>query len=573
MRRLHLALLLLVGCQGSFDPLTTDDDDDTLIPVGDDDDSTPGDDDDSAIVVPPGITVVETPLPPCEAPVASPGGWSDGLSSSGVSFQHATDPSFTDDFGDLMNAFAEVVATGVVAADLDDDGAVDLFFTQTVGPSWLFWGFGDGTFSPGPQLLPDLTSGLTNAADVDGDGDLDLLVGGRDHLRLLLNDGARGFDDVTDAWGLLPIDGWAGGSAWADVDGDGDLDLFAGGYSQSVSTNNETFWQASSAPNRLYRNDGAGFTEITSQLALPAEEDGAVLHAVWSDFDRDGDPDLLVVNDFETLVERSRLYENLGGGAWLERIEDTGIPRMNSPMGALVRDLDRDGRDDLWFTDFGEYTILRGLPGWDYLDASLAWMPFSDLLSDDASWSVLATDVDGDGEDSVFVAYGPIPAVFAGEADRPQQQDRVFEATGNGIWVEVQDERLPAPQIGRSRGAAEADLNGDGVPDLVVPHIGAAPSLLLGRCTANRRLGIELRDAATANTRAVGGRVRVQAGGTWVREVHAGGRGTFSGSEPTIWIGVAGAERADITVTWPDGEESVIEGACTHCRIRIGREP
>ena len=586
-----LLVALAAGCPSAPpEPPDDDDDDTTEAPTPDDDDDddateAPTPDDDDTTDPPDPDRVVEVPHPECADPVPSPGSFTDGLPFSGLDFVHVTDPAYTADFADLMSAFADVVSTGVVAADLDADGIVDLYLTQTVGPNALYWGLGGGVFEPSAAHGAELTawqSGLANAVDQDSDGLLDLLVGGRDHLRLFRNQGDRTFADVTAEVGLIEPLGWAGGSAWSDWDEDGDLDLFAGGYTNTVDTDGTTSWSATSVTNRLYRNDGAALVDVTEALGDQGEEDGAVLHAVWRDLDHDGDPDLLQVNDFGDIVVNTKLWENGGpSGAswsWTERAVESGLGYLGSPMGALVRDLDGDGWDDLWLSDFGPFSILRSLGPWSWVDATLAWSPTVVLESDDTHWSILDVDLDGDGTPGVFAAFGPIPPIFTGDVPSwPDQWDRFLVPTNDRFgelhYVEIQDEVLPDPMDGLSRGVAMADFDGNGVPDLIVPHVGEPPSLLLGRCTSNERLVVTLQDFQDPNRSGVGARVTVERGAlVATQEVSAGSRGTFSGSEPILFFGVGlGPGSARITVEWPRGPAEVFEDVCAHCRVTINR--
>ena len=544
MRLLAIALgVSLCGCP-PVDP-----------PVDDDDGTDPG-------------------YPACESPVAAPGGWTDGLPGSGVGFTHYAPEELLFDDEDFTLPLAFTVSAGVVSADLDQDGAVDLYFPQTEGDNALYWGNGDGTFqlaNPGDAAVTGELASSASAADFDGDGDLDLAVMMLHGIRLLRLDG-RTFTDVTDALGISQADGTAGTPSWADFDGDGDLDLYEGRHALAVYSDLDI----DAAPDRLWRNDGDTFTNVVSDFPLVAG-DGAWLHGVWDDFDGDGDLDLFHVNDFGDADVNSFLWENggpAGGGwSWTDRLPASGAGVMQAPMGALVRDLNGDGLLDLWISGLGETVIYRALSAWEFVDATIAWAPAMSHVISDVSWSVVDVDLDGDGVPGVLIVYGPLPSEPDDPGFDPLQPDRFFVGDPTNGYVDRGAAVFPAPQDGDSRGVGLSDMNADGVPDLVIGHVNGAPSLLLGRCTANRRLVVHLRDPTSRNRFAIGARVTVQAGGaTQVQTLRAGGRGTYSGSDPVLFFGMGAADVATVTVRWPDGVEQVLADACAHCRLTVTRE-
>jgi hypothetical protein len=107
------------------------------------------------------------------------------------------------------------------------------------------------------------------------------------------------------------------------------------------------------------------------------------------------------------------------------------------------------------------------------------------------------------------------------------------------------------------------------VQDLLVGHLRAAPSLLLGRRTEARRLVLELRQPGTANPFAIGARVEVDGA---VQELHASGPGTFSGSGPALYVGLGDADAVgELRVTWPDRTVETFENVCAQRRVRIER--
>ena len=499
-----------------------------------------------------------------------------GGAAAGVDFVHDPYGVLPPEIPVDASTYAEEITAGLVAADLDADGHVDLLFPQMNGANRLYWGRGDGTFAAAEASgveLPDGVHQSASAADYDGDGLLDVVLLGVSTIALLRNRGDRTFEDVTGALGLSAPPGYAGGSAWADFDGDGDLDLFAEGY---LVTFRYEEGVVETVPDALWRNDRDAFTNVVDEIPFVDGVGGATLHAAWHDFDDDGDPDLLKLSDFGVVDVYSSLWENQGGGRWVDRLDGSGLQGMPYPMGALITDLDEDGLDDLWVSNIGTAPAFRRSGPWEWVDVSLSWA--AELPSDTAyqSWSVLELDLDGDGDPGVFINYGPLSLASEEEFGyEPEQADMYLAPTGAGPERRFRSrpEVFPAPETGVARGAAVVDLDGDGCPDLVVAHVAGPPSILLARCTRAARLVVALRDPSGANRFGVGAVVTVEAGGRARRGVvHAGGRGTFSGGTTDLYFGLGDAARVDrVTVRWPGGETEVFEGVCASCRVVLTR--
>jgi hypothetical protein len=522
------------------------------------------------------------PFPDCEDPGPAAGQLTDGLSPSGVSFEHAVDMEFLFDPEDFTLPLAFTIGAGLVSADLDRDGNVDLVFAQTVGPNEIYWGLGDGTFEEGEAgalaLAEELSTSLS-AADFDGDGDLDLAVAFLDGMALLRLDEDRQFVDVTEEVGLEAGPGWAGTPSWGDYDHDGDLDLYEGRHSSAVYED-ETI---DAAPDHLWRNDGGSFRDEISTFPFPNGLDGAWLHGVWEDFDLDGTIDLLQVNDFGDTSVNTFLWSNEGAGPndawqWENKLSGSGIGLLVAPMGSAVRDFDGDGWPDLWFSDIGKISLFQSLGPWSWVESHLTWASSSSHVLSDVSWSVVDIDLAGNGKPSVLVTYGPLPSEKSDPGFDPNQPDRFFvqeQLPGEEIdFVDRAEEVFPTTQDGNSRGVGLSDLNADGVPDLVIGHIGGPPSILIGRCNQSHRTVIELHDPTSNNRFGIGARVTVEAReGQQTQTVRAGGRGTYSGSDPVLFFGMESSKRIDtLTVTWPDnGQVQTLENLCSHCRITVTR--
>ena len=503
---------------------------------------------------------------------------------SNIDFVHVTDPPSFDSIRGLYGA-------GVVVADFDQDGHQDIFFVQETGSNMLYWGEGDSSFAPAmdqtaEQLaLSSEMSLATNVADYNGDGWLDLLIIGYQSLRLFQNTRDRTFLEVTEEVGLKPAEGYLSGSSWGDYDQDGDLDLFVGTY--GIPTTGDEEEELIPLSSQLYRNDEGLFTDRSSELAIPVGKEGACLQAAFRDFDDDGDLDLIQVNDFGPWLGMTKIWENKGGNEnqweWQDRFPTLLLDNIVYPMGSLYRDLNGDGISDMWLSDIGKTNLLQGMGSWEWVHVSANWIQDSHDGDNDVSWSVLDLDLDGDGKMEVYINYGPhingeVPEDLLEEIEEyvPDQPDKFWVNTaqlGQTPSFRNRSDVFPEPLIGNARGASSMDINNDGVPDLVIGNLGAPPSILLGSCTSANRLTIRLHDFTSKNYYAIGAKVTIEANNqTQTQELSAGGRGSFSGEDPTLNFGVGNATSISVvSIRWPDGTTSQHRDLCSHCSITIER--
>jgi Flp pilus assembly protein TadD len=250
---------------------------------------------------------------------------------------------------------------GVSVGDADGDGLDDLYVAEPAGlPNRLYRNRGDGTFEDITDaahvgVLDDTSQSIF--ADVDNDGDQDLIVATSAGPLLFVNDGHAHFTAVRDAFQFArPLQGVLTSMAMADYDRDGFLDVYVCVYSYFFGAGEDKagtpapYYDARNGPPAvLLRNDGRGrFVDVTGEAGLDAGNDRYHFAAAWGDYDGDGWPDLLVANDFGT----KNLYRNLGRGTGAVRFEDVaasaGVLDHGAGMSAAFLDYDNDGLLDIY---------------------------------------------------------------------------------------------------------------------------------------------------------------------------------------------------------------------------------
>jgi hypothetical protein len=415
------------------------------------------------------------------------------------------------------------------------------------------------------------------AADVDGDGATDLYVTnyGPDVLRRNRGDGS--FEDSTVAAGL-GTGGWSSSAALADADGDGDLDLYVSRYVE-YDPQHELFCgdRRSSArrycdpslfrgaADRFYRNRGNGTFEDATVAAGLAGADGRGLGVAFVDLDGDHLPDLYVANDLTI----NFLFRNLGDGRFEDRsllsgsaVNGEGKPEAG--MGVAVGDLDGDLDPELAVTNFDveTNTLYRNLGGLLFEDVSAAsgfGLPSFNLLG----FGIVFADLDLDGDLDVYVANGHIFEDPARENVDYEQRDQILLGDGRGGFDELRCDFLDRRRT-VARGLALADYDNDGDHDLAIQENGGPFALLRSDGDPQAGfgwLGVELRGRAP-NTEAVGSVVVLTAGGSrqmrWVRA----GDSYLSASDRRLLFGLGAEQPSMLEVRWPSGN-----------RTRLGSPP
>jgi len=538
--------------------------------------------------------------------------------------------------------------SGVALADVDGDGRVDVYLARLDGSNALYrnlgdFRFADATAGSGLAAEGEFSTGVT-FADVDGDGDVDLLRSSLgDGKALYVNDGAGVFTRSAELGGHTG----AMSLSLSDIDGDGDLDLYITNYKAAsvldlfppdqrdfASTVRETdtglevapafrehyelSWRGGEVrrlelgePDELYLNDGAGgFSPVAFGGGRFRNADGSRLDraprdwglaARFADLDGDGDPDLYVANDLQS---PDRVWLNDGTGSF-QAIDPEALRTTSaSTMAVAVSDVDRDGDVDLFTVDMLSRSshlrktqnpvgrVERGLPGADdgtqqvarnalllrRADGTYAEVGrFAGVEASDWSWSALFVDVDLDGYEDILIPNGHILDLMDADTELALQRAFIgewresslffnplplanvaFRNTGRRTFEEVGAAWGFGAKLDISNGAALADLDGDGDLDVVVNRMGA-PALVLRNAAPGPRLAVRLVGEG-GNRAGIGAKIRVSVEGLpdQTKEIADGGE-YLSSSEPIAAFAMGDATAATIEVDWRDGKRSVVE--------------
>lgn len=555
------------------------------------------------------------------------------LSSSGIQFTNTVRETSILENRNFLNG------SGIATGDVDGDGLVDIYFAQLDGPNKLYknlgsWRFQDITHEAGVAHEGYNSSGVV-FADVDGDGDLDLLITSlTENNELYINDGEGRFTLKGNS-GLGPSKG-SNTMTLADIDSDGDLDLYISNYklktvrdiytAEELSTKNtlrrqgdslvvvapyDQYYgiiQTANGPHRLeygeedeiYLNNGKGFfekVENTEKMFLDMDGSGKGIYPDWGltakfhDINGDMHPDLFVANDFWT---PDRIWINKGDGTF-QSMDSIAVRNLSySSMGIDFSDINRDGYIDFFVTEmlsakhqrrmrqYSEHLgALDGRPQYNrnsmYLNrgdntfAEIAY--YSNLEASEWSWATNFLDVDFDGYEDLIITTGHSydyqdmdTQLQMGRKSNPnlkntgsllqyptlELNNKIFKNNGDLTFVDKSHE-WGFTEKDVSLGLSIADLDNDGDPDLVVNRLNQEAAIYKNK-TASPRIAVRL-NGKSPNTKGIGAKIKLEgAGVTQTKEMAAGGS-YVSGSVAEVYF--AADETNDdhtLTITWPQNQ-------------------
>ncbi|WP_245701815.1 VCBS repeat-containing protein [Roseivirga misakiensis] len=552
--------------------------------------------------------------------------------ASGITFENRLE------YTEKLNAYTYknfYNGAGVAIGDINNDGLSDIYFSGNLVDNKLYLNkgnleFEDISISAGVDC-PNIWSSGVSMADVNGDGFLDIFVcksgplgGEKRYNQLFINNGDLTFTDMAKSYGVDEI-GLSIHSAFFDYDRDGDLDFYLlNNSTRSVGAydlrKDQREKRDPNGGNKLYRNDGDHFTDVSEEAGIYGSAIGFGLGVTIADVNQDNWPDIFVSNDF---FERDYLYLNNQDGTFKEALENMINETSMGSMGADIADLNEDGFPEIYVTEMLPKTNDRVktktlFESWDKYQANLASgyhhqftrntlqqnigtnpdnpkeVVFSEVgrlkgvHATDWSWGALLFDYDNDGKSDIFVANG----VYKDLTD----QDYInFYANNTLAFEQYRDDSLivtklldaiptvplanhlfknqgdfnfqdQAVQSGLkdkvfSNGAAYGDLDNDGDLELVVNNINSPAILYENKTnenTTNNYLKIEFEPSESHSL--FGTKVKVVTGNLSQTKEYHPVKGYMSSMDHLLHFGIGEKTTIDkIEIVWPDDTRSTLK--------------
>ncbi len=513
---------------------------------------------------------------------------------------------------------------GVALGDINNDGLIDVYLTSNLGANKLFLNKGNFEFEEisGKAGVTGKSAWSTgvNMVDINGDGWIDIYVcnsgdikGDNKKNELFINNGDLTFTEKAEAYKIADP-GYTTHAAFFDYDKDGDLDLYIlnNSYQAIGSFNlkkNERPKRDVLGGDKLMRNDGDYFTDVSEEAGIYGSVIGFGLGVTVGDINKDGWSDIYVSNDF---FERDYLYINNKDGTFKECLPEQMRSISGASMGADLADINNDSYPDIFVTEMLPHQEARlktvtTFENWDRYqynvsndyyhqftrnmlqlnngDGSFSEIGrLSGVEATDWSWGALMFDMDNDGLKDIFVANGIYQDLTNQDYLQYISNEEVVKSivAGNTVDYKRLVESIPSTPIsnfafqnqgnlnfvdkakvwgmgtpGFSNGSAYGDLDNDGDLDLVINNVNSQASVFRNETNQqlpqNHYLKFELKGVGK-NTYAFGTKITITNKGNIFYLEQMPIRGFESSMDPRPNIGLGKIDTVEqILIEWPDG--------------------
>jgi len=552
----------------------------------------------------------------------------------GIDFRNDLD--YDEDFNVyLYKSFYN--GAGVGLGDINNDGLLDIFFCGNQVDNRLYLNKGGFSFEDITDETGLASSGVwsngVSIVDINGDGWLDIYVckagkpeGPNRHNELFINQGINKGDrlphfvESAAKYGINDI-GFSVHAAFFDMDRDGDLDMYLLNnsiYPSDIVIEPKIGLRELRDPggsNKLYRNDGHKFTDVTERAGIYSSAIGFGLGVAIGDINRDGWQDIYVANDY---FERDYLYINNKDGSFKECIEEL-IPEISQgSMGVDIADINHDGYPEVFVTemlpkeearvktkvifDSWEFYNLKKENGYhrqfprnslqlnNGISSTNNNVSFSEISrlagveATDWSWSVLMADFDNNGQSDIMITNGIFKDLIdldylTFHSNSRELRMKFYEQgtiikdlidlmpsvpISNHLYAQIDNlrfeevsKRWGVNDPGFSNGIAYGDIDNDGDLDLVINNINMPPFIYRNNSNKqphNHFLEISLKSIG-GNIDGIGSQVTLYADGHLFYQELFPMRGAMSTASNKLHFGLGNINQIDsLEVLWPEGE-------------------
>ncbi|RGP41236.1 hypothetical protein BPTFM16_01532 [Altererythrobacter insulae] len=531
-----------------------------------------------------GDSSAPAPSSSAPTPTPSPTGGSSTLPAGAITtFANRTTASgFGHSFGFSagLNPMVARFAGGAASGDIDDDGDIDVLILRgDNGPNLLYVNQGGASFVERAvdaglaYSLGGTSNGRHSGAtfgDVDGDGDLDVLLGGLESgpTKLFLNDGAGRFADATTGSGFdTAASDQTISMALGDYDSDGDLDVLMAHWGTardpSAPGETETLWRNDSTSTGVRFTPASVTSGVNNLLAfeLPQGVLGPnydyTFAPGFADIDGDRDLDILMVSDFRG----SRVLMNNGNGTFSG---SSFTPDDENGMGAAIGDYDNDGDFD-WFISSINGNRLFQNDG----SAGFARQGQSGVEPGGWGWGSCFADFNADGWLDIYQTNGWEAGKDPSASNYVDDTSRLWMNNGDGTFTDQADTSAML-DTDQGRGIVCDDFDNDGDVDVLLLTAEPTDAAIYweNQLADFNYLKVNLRGAAP-NTQAIGATVRLTINDTTQSRTVAINSNFTSHNSTTQMFGLGTHQSAGLQVIWPDGAETILSSVSANQTLTI----
>lgn len=480
---------------------------------------------------------------------------------------------------------ANFMGGGAAVFDFNQDGWEDIWINGGSHRDVLYQNNQDGTFkeigqSAGLKITADYKTTSVVTGDYDNDGDRDVFITTREDQPNLFfqNNGNNTFTEIGAIANLDEI-AWSTTASFADINQDGFLDIYVGNYVEEFKYLVDREKQILSGydhicqPNFLYLNNQDGtFSEVANQLN--AADEGCALASAFTDFDNDGDTDLMVINDYGQWVIPNNVLINDGieEGNGFTEVDTNSTAKVGIyAMGVAIGDYDKDNDLDYYITNLGRNALLQNQGNGLFVDTT-QFAGVEDTYAEEeltVGWGTTFLDIDNDSDLDLLVANGFISALSFNRTNL-KNEDKLFINQGfseekGGVYFKDESKLCGLGDESTGRGLVKADFDNDGDLDLLIVRVTGTHDPEFRRKvlyyenqlnSGNNWLKVDLK---TLDAKKYGAHLRIVVGGeSWVEEIN-GGSSHASQHSSIVHFGLGELVKVDsLVIQYVGGETAIL---------------